>query len=103
VKPFEFPLLTDENISPDVVAGLRERDCDVRTVADESLIGSSDLDILERAGQQTRVVVTHDLGFGQRSRPSDGSLDTRRDDRRFERGCVHFCLNASSTCFSMLL
>ena len=64
MKPFEFPLLTDENIGPDVVAGLRERDCDVRTVADESLIGSSDQNVLERAVQHGRVVVTHDLGFG---------------------------------------
>jgi predicted nuclease of predicted toxin-antitoxin system len=64
VKPFEFPLLTDENIGPDVTAGLRELGCDVRTAGDENLIGAPDTDILERAVLQGRVVVTHDLAFG---------------------------------------
>jgi predicted nuclease of predicted toxin-antitoxin system len=64
VKPFEFPLLTDENIGPDVVAGLRERGCDVRTVGEEDLIGSVDRDVLDCAVRQGRVVVTHDLAFG---------------------------------------
>jgi hypothetical protein len=32
VKPLDFPLLTDENIAPDVVVGLRDRGHDVRTV-----------------------------------------------------------------------
>jgi predicted nuclease of predicted toxin-antitoxin system len=64
VKPFEFPLLTDENIGPDVVAGLRERGCDVRPVVDEGLTGSPDRDVLEHAVQDGRVVVTHDLAFG---------------------------------------
>jgi predicted nuclease of predicted toxin-antitoxin system len=64
VKPFAFPLLTDENMGPDVVAGLRERGCDVRTVIDEGLTGSSDKDVLTRAVQHGRVVVTHDLAFG---------------------------------------
>jgi predicted nuclease of predicted toxin-antitoxin system len=64
VKPFDFPLLTDENIGPEVVAGLRGRGRDVRTVADESLIGSADKDVLDRAAKYGRVVVTHDLAFG---------------------------------------
>ena len=61
MKPFAFPLLTDENIGPGVVAGLEERGCDVRTVVDEGLTGSSDKDVLTRAVQHGRVVVTHDL------------------------------------------
>jgi predicted nuclease of predicted toxin-antitoxin system len=64
VKPFDFPLLTDENIAPDVAAGLRERGCDVRTVADETLIGAADKGVLECAVRGGRVVVTHDLAFG---------------------------------------
>ena len=64
MKPFGFPILTDENIGPEVVAGLRRRGCDVRTVAEEDLIASSDRGVLERAVQDGRVVVTHDLGFG---------------------------------------
>jgi uncharacterized protein (DUF433 family) len=51
VKPFAFPFLTDENIGPDVVAGLRERGCDVREVIDEGLTGSSDKDVFTRAVQ----------------------------------------------------
>jgi hypothetical protein len=35
VKPFEYSLLADENIGPEVVAGLRQRGCDVRTAAEE--------------------------------------------------------------------
>lgn len=64
MKPFDFPLLTDENIGPEVVAGLRERGCDVRSVADEDLIGFADRDVLHRAVKYGRVVVTHDLAFG---------------------------------------
>jgi predicted nuclease of predicted toxin-antitoxin system len=67
VKPFEYPLLTDENVSPEVVAGLRVRGCDVRTAAEERLIGGPDGDVLERAVRQNRVVVTHDLAFGRAS------------------------------------
>jgi predicted nuclease of predicted toxin-antitoxin system len=65
VKPLEFPLLIDENIGPDVVEGLRGRGCDVRTAAEEHLIGRPDAEVLARATTQGRVVVTHDLGFGR--------------------------------------
>ena len=64
MKPFAFPLLTDENIGPEVVAGLRERGCDVRSVVDEDLIGSADRDVLDRAAKYGRVILTHDLAFG---------------------------------------
>ena len=65
MKPLDFPLLIDENIGPDVVEGLRGRGCDLRTVSDERLLGRSDVEVLERATDQRRVVVTHDLGFGR--------------------------------------
>lgn len=65
MKPLDFPLLTDENIGPDVVAGLRARGLDVRTADDEHLLGRPDGDVLERAVAQGRVVVTHDLVFGR--------------------------------------
>jgi hypothetical protein len=42
VKPLDFPLLTDENIVPDVVQGLRVRGCDVRSASDEHLLGRPD-------------------------------------------------------------
>jgi predicted nuclease of predicted toxin-antitoxin system len=65
VKPLDFPLLSDENIAPDVVEGLRARGCDLRTAGEERLIGRPDVEVLERATSQGRVVVTHDLGFGR--------------------------------------
>jgi predicted nuclease of predicted toxin-antitoxin system len=65
VKPLDFPLLTDENIGPDVVEGLRARGCDLRTAGEERLIGRPDVEVLVRATSQGRVVVTHDLGFGR--------------------------------------
>lgn len=65
VKPLDFPLLTEENITPDVVAGLRARSCDVRTAWDEHLIGHPDVHVLEHATSQGRVVVTHDVAFGR--------------------------------------
>jgi predicted nuclease of predicted toxin-antitoxin system len=65
VKPLDFPLLSDENIAPDVVHGLRARGCDLRTAWDEQLIGRPDVDVLECATRQRRVVVTHDLAFGR--------------------------------------
>jgi predicted nuclease of predicted toxin-antitoxin system len=65
VTPLDFPLLTDENIAPDVVAGLRARGLDVRTAWNEQLIGRPDVDVLERATAQGRVVITHDLAFGR--------------------------------------
>lgn len=52
VTPLDFPLLTDENIAPDVVAGLRVRGLDLRTVRDELLIGRPDAEVLERATTQ---------------------------------------------------
>jgi len=65
VKPLDFPLLTDENIVPDVVQGLRVRGCDVRSASDEGLLGRRDADLLEHATSQRRVIVTHDLAFGR--------------------------------------
>ena len=65
MTPLDFPLLTDENIGPDVVTGLRARGLDVRTAGDEQLIGRPDVEVLERATAQGRIVVTHDLAFGR--------------------------------------
>jgi predicted nuclease of predicted toxin-antitoxin system len=65
VTPLDFPLLTDENIAPEGVAGLRARGCDLRTARDEQLIGRPDVDVLDRATAQGRVVVTHDLAFAR--------------------------------------
>ena len=65
MKPLDFPLLSDENIAPDVVSGLLARACDVRTAFEEDLIGRPDSDVLNCATTQNRAVVTHDLAFGK--------------------------------------
>jgi predicted nuclease of predicted toxin-antitoxin system len=74
VTPLDFPLLTDENIAPDVVSGLQARGCDLRTARDEQLIGRPDADVLERATAQGRVVVTHDLAFCRSAIPAGASF-----------------------------
>jgi predicted nuclease of predicted toxin-antitoxin system len=65
VKPLAYPLLTDENIHPHVVAVLRQRGKDVLTVIEAGLGGQSDTNVLAHATKHGRVVVTHDSDFGQ--------------------------------------
>lgn len=57
MRVLDFPLLADENIHPGVIQTLRSRGRDIRTVAEEGLQGSDDLNILQRAHGQGRVVV----------------------------------------------
>jgi len=64
VNPLDFPLLTDENVHPDVVAFLRERGNDVRSVVECDLLGQSDVDLLRLAHESGRVILTHDHDFG---------------------------------------
>lgn len=42
-------VLADENVGPAVVAGLRQIGWDVRSVAEEALVGASDAAVLGRA------------------------------------------------------
>ena len=86
VTPLDFPLLTDENIAPDVVAGLRARGLDLRTAWDEQLIGRPDVEILEHASAHGRVVLTHDLAFGR---------SAMRVGTSFERDYIAAALRAS--------
>ena len=48
-----------------MLKAFRVRRFDVRTAAEEGLIGRPDAEVLDRATSQGRVVVTHDLGFGR--------------------------------------
>lgn len=59
-----FPLLTDENIDPDVVAGLRRLGFDVLDVVESGRAGVGDVELLRWAVSQGRVIVTHDADFG---------------------------------------
>jgi uncharacterized protein DUF5615 len=55
--------LTDENFKGDIVRGLRQQrpDLDVVRVQDVGLSGADDEVILERAAQQGRLLLTHDV------------------------------------------
>jgi predicted nuclease of predicted toxin-antitoxin system len=64
MNPLEFALLADENIAPDVVAALRQRQMDVRTASESGLLGATDSALLARATKEGRVILTHDADFG---------------------------------------
>jgi len=64
LKLRDFPLLTDENLDPDMVAQLRQLGFDVLDVVESGLRGATDVDLLRLATSQGRVVVTHDADFG---------------------------------------
>ncbi len=56
-------IVADENVSATVVRELRARGHDVVSVK-ESMRSSPDRTILERAGEEKRLVITHDKDFG---------------------------------------
>lgn len=56
-------LMLDENVTGSVIRLLRQRGHDVLS-AKESLRGASDEEVLERAQQELRVVITADKDFG---------------------------------------
>ena len=64
MKLRQFPLLTDENVDPDVVAGLRRLGFDVLDVMESGRAGASDVELVRWAKSQGRVVITHDADFG---------------------------------------
>jgi len=64
LKLRQFPILTDENVDPDVVAGLRGLGFDVLDVLESGRAGASDVELLRWAMSQGRVVITHDADFG---------------------------------------
>ena len=64
MKLRQFPLLTDENVDPDVVAGLRRLGFDVLDVVESGRAGASDVELLRWAKSQGRVVFTYDADFG---------------------------------------
>jgi len=65
LSPFAFSVVTDENIHPRVVSFLREIGMDVLDIKEQNWLGMSDEDILSRAYEQGRVVITHDSDFGR--------------------------------------
>jgi predicted nuclease of predicted toxin-antitoxin system len=64
VRAFEFPLLADENIHPDVVEFLRRKGFDVASVAERGKFSLPDVEVLRQATEEGRVALTHDSDFG---------------------------------------
>ncbi len=64
MKPLAYPLLTDENIHPAVVAELRREGKDVITAIESGLGGKPDTIVLAAAVVAGRVIITHDSDFG---------------------------------------
>ena len=60
----DFPLFTDENIDPILVAFLREEGFDVVDVKESGWFGKTDLELMPIAFSEQRVIVTHDSDFG---------------------------------------
>lgn len=55
--------LADENVAPRVVHALRDHGYDVADVKERGLSGLTDQQVLQLAGRERRVVVTHDRDF----------------------------------------
>ena len=58
--------LADENIHSEIIAYLRDKNCDVLAIAQEkSLTGSSDCRLVQVAEKEERIIITADKHFGQ--------------------------------------
>jgi Domain of unknown function (DUF5615) len=55
----------DENVSGAVAAALRHRGVDVTTATEAALLGANDVNHINFAASQNRVVVTHDNDFAR--------------------------------------
>jgi hypothetical protein len=64
LNPKALRLLADENIHPEVISYLRSNGLDVRDIREAGMAGASDVEILRRALEGGRVVLTHDSDFG---------------------------------------
>jgi predicted nuclease of predicted toxin-antitoxin system len=64
LKPADLRFLADENIHPEAVRYLRSIGRDVLSVGETGLIGAPDTEILRRALELGRIVLTHDSDFG---------------------------------------
>lgn len=57
-------LLTDENIAKSLVKALREKGYDVKDIKEENLFGISDREVIKKAKEDDRIILTHDTDFG---------------------------------------
>jgi predicted nuclease of predicted toxin-antitoxin system len=64
MKLHQIRLLTDENMSPKVVAGLRQHGMDILDTKEQQWHGADDEALMTIAYQEQRFVLTHDADFG---------------------------------------
>ena len=64
MKALDFPILADENVHPEVISFLRGLELDIESIAERGKFGLSDDEVLKRATDSDRVVLTHDSDFG---------------------------------------
>lgn len=55
--------LTDEHVARAIVVGLRQRGIDAVSLPEANLLGSSDINLLNYAHADGRIIVTHDSDF----------------------------------------
>lgn len=82
-------ILANENFPGDAVAALRQRGHDVAWVRTDAP-GSNDVEVLERAQRENRVVVTFDKDFGELA---------FRSDRATLSGIILFRIAAPSSAY----
>ncbi len=66
--------LADMGISPQVVDELHQKGHEAVHLLDEGLHRMTDGDILEKARRENRILLTHDLDFGELLAASGGNL-----------------------------
>ncbi|HHT9108695.1 MAG TPA: DUF5615 family PIN-like protein [Candidatus Wunengus sp. YC63] len=64
MKIVSLKLLTDENISPQVVAFLRQKGIDIVDVKEKGWCGNEDKYLMGIARKEKRFILTHDVDFG---------------------------------------
>ena len=67
MKPFDFPLIADENIHPDVIFHLKQKNIKIFSIYESELRGKSDDEIIKFAKDAGKVILTHDSDFGRLS------------------------------------
>ncbi len=59
-----FKFFADECVNTDVIRGLREAEIDVLTVREARLSGADDDTVFKFAGENKRILLSFDRGFG---------------------------------------
>ena len=88
----------DENVDHAIAHGLRQRGIDVTTSTDAGLISVDDVDQLEFARRENRVLVTHDTDFLNPSvstQPHPGIVFSPKDERTIGDIIRHLALLAA--------